>query len=237
MTRTGPVRRVPAPECRLYESRIAIADLDTTTSLEFLEGRAVPYDTLTDTGWYYFEQIARGAFAESIAATPNLPLLLWHDGRTWPIGVADSWADETDGLHGVWRLDDSVEAQRAARQARDGFLTGMSIGFAPVISHWDARADWEDWDPNDPDTWDVVTRVTGRLLETSLTPTPAYVDAQVAMVRSAEGRHGRARSLHAEGGQRRPGTGRSSGPAPASPVAPVPDTPKLDRWNTWRRSL
>lgn len=233
--RTGPVRRVDAPESRLYESRVALADVDTTTNLSYLEGRAVPYDTVTDTGWYYFEQFARGALSESIDESGPLPLLLWHDNRMWPVGVADEWTDSPDGLHGVWRLDDSAEAQRAARQARDGFLTGMSISFAPVTSRREANADWEDWDPEDPDTWDVVTRVRARLLETSLTPTPAYADAQVALVRSVEGRHARARQLG--GGQR-----RSGAPARTHSTAPTPaggalDTPKLTRWKAWRDSL
>jgi HK97 family phage prohead protease len=232
--RTGPVRRVDAPESRLYESRVALADVDTTTNLSYLEGRAVPYDTVTDTGWFYFEQWASGALSDSIqAAGGRLPLLTWHDSRTWPIGVGEEWIEAADGLHGVWRLDDSAEAQRAARQARDGFLTGMSISFSPIESHWEANADWEDWDPNDPDTWDVVTRLRARLLETSLTPTPAYADAQVALVRSVEGRHGRARQLG--GGQRRSGApARSTAPTPAGGAS---DTPKLTRWKAWRASL
>lgn len=227
-----PVRRTPAPESRLYESRVQLVDVDTTDALSHLEGRAVPYNTITDTGWWYLEQVARGAFAETTDATPNLPLLLWHDARSWPIGVAQEWRDQPDGLHGVWRLDDSTEAQRAARQARDGFLTGMSISFAPIESRWEANADWDDWDPDDTDTWDLVTRIRGRLLETSLTPTPAYADAQVALVRSAEGRHARARSLG--GGSRRSGAGR---PRAQSGTRPVPDTPRLDRWRAWRDSL
>lgn len=235
MISRGPVRRVAAPECRLYETRVALVDVDTTDALTYLEGRAVPYHTLTDTGWYYFEQVEPGAFNDSIDAAGPSPLLLWHDNRSWPIGAADEWRDQSDGLHGVWRLDDSGEAQRAARQARDGFLTGMSISFAPIESRWESRADWEDWDPADPDTWDIVTRVTGRLLETSLTPTPAYVDAQVALVRSVEGRHGRARTIRS-GGPRVSAADRThSAPPPAAPAAA--DTPKLNRWRDWRRSL
>lgn len=229
----GPVRRVNAPECRLYESRVALADVDTTDSLTYLEGRAVPYETVTDTGWWYFEKVARSAFSESTEQTPNLPLLLWHDNRSWPIGVSDGWVDSADGLHGVWRLDDSAEAQRAARQARDGFLTGMSISFAPIDSRWETNADWDDWDPSDPETWDVVTRVRGRLLETSLTPTPAYADAQVALVRSVEGRHARARQL--PGSARSSATGRPVG-GTALPPAGL-DTPKLAKWRAWRSSL
>lgn len=229
----GPVRRVDAPESRLFESRVELVDVEATDSLSYLEGRAVPYNTLTDPGWYYFEQFAAGSLADSIRSTPALPLLLWHDNRSWPIGVSDEWRDGADGLTGVWRLDDSVEAQRAARQARDGFLTGMSISFAPVRSTWEARADWDEWDPNDPDTWDVVTRVEARLLETSLTPTPAYADAQVALVRSVEGRHTRARALGS--GSRRSGVGHRD--QPPARRTPTPDTPKLDKWRTWRASL
>lgn len=226
MPRTRPVRPIDAPEVRLFDStvRLQVTDVQATDSLSYLEGRAVPYNVPTDTGWYYIEHFVPGSLAASLRSVPNVPLLLFHNAQSFPIGAASEWNDGSDGLDGVWRLDDSLEAQRAARSAADGFLTGMSISFAPVESQW-TYADWEEWDPDDPSTYDSVARVQARLLETSLTPTPAYADAAVSLVRSSEGRR------HAR--QRPPGR-------PGRRIETVPtllDTPRLDKWRNWRSTL
>jgi hypothetical protein len=162
-------------------------ELDTNQALTVLEGRAVPYGESTNVGWY-FEQMADGVFDKSIAeAARTLPLLLWHDNRTWPIGKATEWRSVPgDGLYGVWALNDSPDAQRGARLARDGYLTGMSVGYTPVRSNWDLLGD-DEWDPSN-DRLDTVTRLEARLEETSLTPTPAFAGAQVQLVRSADRR-------------------------------------------------
>lgn len=234
MTRTrGPVRRADAPEIRLYERALALVDTDTTDSLSYLEGRAVPYNTLTDTGWWYLEEMAPLVFDGSVTAHPNLPLLLWHNGRSFPVGVAEEWLEQDDGLHGIWRLDqDNPDAQRAARQARDGFLTGMSVGFAPIRSEW-TYADWEAWDPDDPATYDQVRRIEARLLETSLTPTPAFADAEVALVRSAEGR----RAGPGRAGAGRPAPRRTRHLATTRSGVDTPARPYLDYWRETMRNL
>jgi len=168
-----------------------------------LEGMAVPYNTWTDTGWEY-EQFAPGAFAKSISENPRLPLLLWHDNRTWPVGASREWDERDDGLWGApWELDESEEAQRGADLADKGMLTGMSIGFVP--SRRDEANEWvnvETGEPLDEDDWwnpmAGVIRHEARLVEVSLTPTPAYAGAQVALVRSAERHQTRQRRRGAE---------------------------------------
>ena len=144
------------------------------------------------------ETFAVGAFEKSIGeAARALPLLMFHDARTWPIGAARDWDSHGKGLDGVWDLDDSTEAQRAAQLADKGYLTGMSVGFQPIRSDYDMV---EDWAPElGPDHMDKVTRLEARLVEVSLTPTPAYAGAVVDMVRSATRIPGRA----APAGQRR----------------------------------
>jgi HK97 family phage prohead protease len=179
-----------APEVRTYPTtHLRVVDTETNAAFTELRGRAVPYDEPTNVGWY-IETIRAGAFSKSIReAARGLPLLLWHDNASWPIGVAASWDDSDDGLDGVWRLDDSDLAQRAARQARDGFLTGMSVGFQPMPngSTWDLVDD-DEWNP-DTGNVDRVERVEARLLEVSMTPTPAYAGAGVSLVRSSEMPH------------------------------------------------
>jgi len=174
--RPPEVRTYPATELRLVETNAALTQL---------AGRAVPYNVETNVG-FYLERVAPGAFSKSIReAARGLPLLLWHDNESWPVGKSIKWDDSSgDGLDGVWELDDSDLAQRAARQARDGFLTGLSVGFQPLPggSKWEFVSD-EQWDAGE---LDKVTRTEARLLETSLTPTPAFAGAGVTLVRSLD---------------------------------------------------
>lgn len=179
-----PLSAVRAPELRTYpatELRVLV-ETETNAALTTLHGRAVPYNVPTNVG-FYTETVAPGAFSKSIReAARGLPLLLWHDNESWPIGKAVEWDSGDDGLDGTWELDDSDLAQRAARQARDGFLTGLSVGFQPLPggSQWEFVSD-EAWEAGELDS---VTRTEARLLETSLTPTPAFAGAGVTLVRS-----------------------------------------------------
>lgn len=147
-----------------------------TSGAKWLEGRAVPYDTPTDLGWFT-EVMHRGMFKKSITEQAReLPLLLFHDSDSLDaiIGVSHEWRDEPDGLWGVWRLSDAEHAQRAAQMAAEGLLGFMSVNFVPT------RSDEEILDGDQL----VIHRREARLLEVSLTPTPAYADAVVSKVRS-----------------------------------------------------
>jgi hypothetical protein len=174
-----------APELRQMTTALVLRDVQTVGKpYRYLEGRAVPYGELANVGWY-LEAHRAGSFGESTKAGTGkgLPLLLFHDNRSFPIGRAETWAHDAGGLDGVWRLNESPEAQRAAAAAEDGELVGMSVGFSPI------RSDWEyvdDWNPDlGPDHMDRVERVESRLLEVSLTPTPAFEQAAVTAVRTA----------------------------------------------------
>jgi HK97 family phage prohead protease len=150
----------------------------------YLEGRAVPYEAFADIGWYV-EQHAVGSFERSTKGGSGkaAPLLLFHDNRSFPIGHAESWRHEADGMYGVWRLNDRAEAQRAASAADERDLVGLSVGFQPIRSDWELVDDWAPelgWDHKDR-----CTRLESRLLEVSLTPTPAFAEAQVTEARDA----------------------------------------------------
>ena len=175
---------------RPFVTQLDVRDVQAVgRPFRYLEGRAVPYGSWANLG-YFMEQHAPASLKQStsVGAGRALPLLLFHDARSFPIGVSDSWAHSDEGLDGVWKLNDSAEAQRTASAAERGELTGLSIGFQPIRSQWDF-VDWDDWDPDlGPDHMDRVTRTESRLVEVSVTPTPAFVEAQVAQVRSATGR-------------------------------------------------
>lgn len=165
----------------------AMREVETSASGRFLEGRAVPYNVWTDTGWY-MERIMPGTFTKSIQEAANgLPLLLFHDSRKFPVGVAEQWREESDGLYGVWRMDeDDDAAMRALAKAGKGMLSSLSVGFVP-IENWiddDGRLRDVNNEVEIDDTGMVwVTRRQARLLEVSLTPTPAYAGADVLAVR------------------------------------------------------
>lgn len=173
-----------APEVRTFGAALQVRDV--ASNLRELTGRAVPYGEKQNVGWY-IESWKRGAFSKSIReAASRLPLLLWHDAQAFPVGMAREWDDTAAGLDGLWELADTELAQQAARQARDGFLTGLSVGFQlmPNGSRWTLVSD-DEWDPS-AGVVDEVERTEARLLETSLTPTPAFQGAQVTLVRSAD---------------------------------------------------
>jgi HK97 family phage prohead protease len=149
----------------------------------------VPYDDPADIGWY-LEEHAPGSLAKSIKeAARSLPLLLQHDERVFPIGVASEWDDSATALDGIWKLDNSDRAQEAARLAtpdEDGnaMLGYMSIRFAPIRSAWEYA---EDFNPSlGSDHKDKVRRLESRLVEVSLVSTPAFKNAAVEFVRTAE---------------------------------------------------
>jgi hypothetical protein len=174
-----------APEARMYGATLEMRDVQAIGKpYRYLEGRAVPFDTWGELAWFR-EMHARDSLKRSTGGGTGraLPLLLFHDNRTWPIGQASEWINAEDGLHGVWQLNDRPEAQEGAKLAERGDLVGMSIGFAPIRSEWTYC---DDWDPAlGPEHKDTVVRTESRLLEVSLTPTPVFEDAEVLGVRTA----------------------------------------------------
>jgi HK97 family phage prohead protease len=176
-----------------------------------IEGMAVPYGRDADIGWFV-EQHAFGSFERSTKAGAgrSAPLLLWHDREAFPIGHAEKWTHQADGMVGVWKLNDTERAQEAARLAERGDLVGLSIGFQPIRSEWELA---DDWAPElGADHKDRVTRLESRLLEVSMTPAPAFAEAKVASVRDA--------TVYTREARR-----------------PFLPTAEVDAWRAWRSSL
>ena len=190
MTITIEREKLRGRQPRMYVD-YQLREAETSMSGRFLQGRAVPYNVWTDTGWFY-EQIAPGTFAKSInEAAQRLPLLLFHDGRSFPVGVSEQWTEQADGLVGLWRMDEAdADAMRALDKAGKGMLTGLSVGFIPIENlQRDDAGDLVDLNNTvefDESGIPRVTRREARLLEVSLTPTPAYAGAEVLAVRSID---------------------------------------------------
>ena len=166
-----------APEIVLYET--AVEPVDKAGPVTRLSGRAVPYGIWTNRGWF-LERVQAGALAKSIAeAATGLPLHLFHDTDTYPVGISEEWDDRKDALYGIWRLDQGPEGRRAGELARDGLLRWFSVGIAPIRSEWQTIAP-DKWNPDmGPDYMDRLTRVEARLLEASLVTVPAFPTAEV----------------------------------------------------------
>lgn len=187
----------------LDERRIApvagfqIREAEANKALTELSGIAVPYGVETSIGWF-LESFSAGSLTKSTQeAARSLPLLMFHDDRTLPIGVAKEWHEEPLGLRGVWKLEQDPRSQQAARMAvpdEDGHapLGYMSIRFVPIRSEWTYAVD----DVSNGGL-DRVVRTEARLLETSLVSTPAYQGAHVQWVRS----HDRALRSEARGAE------------------------------------
>lgn len=172
------IDRVAAIEQR-RSIAVRFAEVSATSGSSFLEGRAVPYMEWADIGAFN-ERHAPGSFAESIALTPNLPLLLFHQRDAFPIGVTEKWLDNPEGLDVIWRLDSSELAQEAARLARDGIMFGLSIGFQPIDTDREVDQQGRHW----------YTRTRSRLHEVSLVSTPAFPSAGIIDVHGAASRPG-----------------------------------------------
>ncbi len=178
-------------EARVFSGEIEVrAEVEKVNGYTFLHGRAVPYNKPADIGWF-LEEHAPGSLAASIkdaAEARGLPLLLHHQAASWPIGGQPEWDDNQEGLDGIWKLDKSEEAQRAAQLADDGMLAYMSIRFQPIQGTWTYA---KNWNPDlGPESKDHVRRTKSRLVEVSLVSTPAFKEAAVSFVRSNE------RALH-----------------------------------------
>lgn len=143
-----------------------------------LELACVPFDTPTwvdDGEGPYREAFKRGAFTHVVKAPHVVELRYAHRQDGAPYGFGKSLTEDADYLRGVFRVAESDDGDRLLGLVRDGQLTGVSIGYVP-------GSDVTETDADGPFTSRVRVK---RLGEVSLTPAPAYVEAQVLAVREA----------------------------------------------------
>lgn len=176
-------------------AKLELREVELSSNKRQLSGIAVPYNVSADIGWFT-ETHLPGSLSKSIKESARgLALHAFHDDMTgageassWPIGVASEWIDDRDNLRGVWDLDDSEKAQRAAQLAMpdengNSMLGYLSIRFAPIRSNWTMT---NDFNPDlGPEHKDHVDRVESRLFTVGLVTAPAFASAAVEWVRSA----------------------------------------------------
>jgi HK97 family phage prohead protease len=103
-----------------------------------LEGTIVPFGVETRIGPRLVEVFHPGAFAGTDPAT--LPLLALHDRQTLPIGVGVELRDEPTRWFGAFHVSKTRLGDEVLELVRDGALTGLSVGFLPVVGgdRWNA---------------------------------------------------------------------------------------------------
>lgn len=136
-----------------------------------VEGVVVPYDELSYlTPNPHGERVRRGAFTKSAAQRGDKVFLFRAHDHAHPVGKAVGFTDEADGLHGRFAIRSSVLGDETLDDIREGYLPGMSMGFAPLQTR---RGH------------DGATEVVeGRLLEVSLVALGAYEGARVLALRT-----------------------------------------------------
>lgn len=117
------------------------------------------------------DKLLPGCLSKSLAArTTPLPMLLFHDMKR-PIGAWKEWQEQPDGLYVSGNLTLATRnAQEAYALAKDGALTGLSIG----------------WEPKRTTRQSDGTRVVAEaeLYEGSLVPVPMNDKARVTAIKS-----------------------------------------------------
>jgi HK97 family phage prohead protease len=120
------------------------------------------------------DKLLPGCLSKSLAArTTPLPMLLFHDMKR-PIGAWKEWREQADGLYVAGNLTlASRDAQEAHALAKDGALTGLSIGWEPKQSTRDAAGNR------------VISEA--ELYEGSLVPVPMNDKARVTAIKGIAG--------------------------------------------------
>ncbi len=132
-----------------------------------LEGRIVPYDQTIHHGGTEIA-FSLGVFAE---VDPESVVLLWQHDQHQPIGRMTALSEEPDGAYGRFRVGDTERAREALSLARDGILTGLSVGIDPGQT---------------ANIRGVRTHKKARLAEVSLVTFPAFPSSGVLAVHSEE---------------------------------------------------
>lgn len=121
------------------------------------------------------DKLVAGCFKKSLGTrTAPLPMLLHHDQRR-PIGAWKEWQELPAGLYVKGALTLAVgDAQEAYALAKDGALTGLSIGWMPKRDQLDQKTG-------------VRTIIEADIFEGSLVAVPMHDRARVSSVKAITG--------------------------------------------------
>jgi HK97 family phage prohead protease len=134
-------------------------------------GMAVPYGATTMIGGVR-ESFSPGSF--DIANVIGKPLAYRHGE---PVGIITGAENREDGLYIDFDIVDTSLGRDAAVLARTNTIKGLSVGFNPLKSVMSKARD-------------AIEHTAANLLEVSLTPYPAYIQAGVSSIREEEEKEG-----------------------------------------------
>jgi HK97 family phage prohead protease len=103
------------------------------------------YGSVFEVKDFYGDVVEPGAFAKSLAAwnaKGGFPALLWGHDHNKPIGVYESMAEDEHGLFVRGRLlkDEVAAAGEAYALLKAGAVSGLSIGYRPVVEEYDSKS-------------------------------------------------------------------------------------------------
>ena len=135
-----------------------------------------PWNATFDTG-KFVERLGKSVFDKSIQERGrNIPLMHGHDRDNFPIWRSASWEKDPMGLIADFEVAPTDRAREALNLAKDGYVTGFSVGFVPVRNE-ETKLDGRRH----------ITRVEAKLDHVALltAPTaPAYGEAQLIAARA-----------------------------------------------------
>lgn len=148
-----------------------------------MEAVASVYDIVYDVGGWWGptkERINAGAFTDSIAETPVIPLFWQHDWEAGPIGNATASETEKDlRINGQLYVDDPTVA-RIWRSLKAGSISEWSIGYIALATQIVKEDD-------NPKGDDIEVVMKGQLCETSSVVMGANPGTETISVRRAGG--------------------------------------------------
>lgn len=159
-----------------------ITNLSTRDGIEgesnVIEGYAAVFNSPTNIGGWFTEEIAPGAFSKAISENGDIRALFNHDwnnvlGRT-KSGTLRLYEDER-GLKFEVDLPNTSIARDLVESLKRGDISQCSFGFIPTV---------EEWDYNVEPAKRTILEVD--LFEVSVVSVPAYEDTEVALVRNKE---------------------------------------------------
>lgn len=165
--RNRVVLKAAAPMVTRKPTSVQLAD----GSMEPIEGWAAKYGVVVERWWG--ELILKaGCFAESLGAPSDVKLLGQHDPWT-PIGIAESFKDDSDGLYMKGKVNTETQAGfEIMSNVKAGILSAFSVGFDILDSEVErVKRDGQEVER------EVVTRA--ELKECSIVTFPAISDAKI----------------------------------------------------------
>lgn len=135
-------------------------------------GYAALFNTRTSIGDWFVEELAPGAFSDTLK-TADVRALVDHDtGRVIGRSIAGTLRlnEDDKGLFVEVDLPDTTDGRDLAVQLERGDISGMSFGFRVTKETWDETGDMP-----------VRTIQAVELFEVSAVAFPAYADTEIAL--------------------------------------------------------